>query len=87
MSMQDLSNGFPLAVTGGGGCNSVPFLLKFSSAVCQEETALCKEMSRSNQHGSISDGSRLASSYFCYPDAGHVFSGVSGSIVRRYANS
>ncbi|NXS72722.1 TACC1 protein, partial [Pandion haliaetus] len=38
--------------------------------------SLCKEMSRSNKDGTISDGSRLISFYFCYPDAGHVFSGA-----------
>lgn len=33
-------------------------------------------MSRSNKYGTISDGSRLISFYFCYPDAGHVLSGA-----------
>ncbi|NWI24839.1 TACC1 protein, partial [Sula dactylatra] len=37
---------------------------------------LCKEVSRSNKNGTVSDGSRLIGSYFCYPDAGHVLSGV-----------
>ncbi|NXG60229.1 TACC1 protein, partial [Hemiprocne comata] len=37
---------------------------------------LCKEMSRSNKSGTISDESRLISFCCCCPDAGHVFSGV-----------
>ncbi|NXS96103.1 TACC1 protein, partial [Jacana jacana] len=39
---------------------------------------LWEEMSRSSKHGTLSDGSRLIGFYFCYPDAGHVFS-VRGS--------
>ncbi|NXF50255.1 TACC1 protein, partial [Oceanites oceanicus] len=42
----------------------------------QEENILCKEMSRSNKYGTVSDGSRLIGFYFCYPDARHVFSGA-----------
>ncbi|NXJ89013.1 TACC1 protein, partial [Corythaixoides concolor] len=37
---------------------------------------LCEEMSRSNKYGSVSGGSRIIGIYFCYPDAGHVFSGA-----------
>lgn len=37
---------------------------------------MCRETSRSNKRGTISDGSSLISFYFCYPDAGHVFSGA-----------
>ncbi|NXI47911.1 TACC1 protein, partial [Galbula dea] len=42
----------------------------------QEGDNLCKEMSRSSKYGPVSDGNRLVGSYFCHPDAGHVFSGA-----------
>ncbi|NWH50950.1 TACC1 protein, partial [Fregata magnificens] len=44
---------------------------------------LCKETSRGNKYGTVSDGSRLISFYFCYPDAGHVFSGALAAASQR----
>ncbi|NXW15925.1 TACC1 protein, partial [Circaetus pectoralis] len=57
-------------------CEPPPPGLPEPEAGTQEEDSVCKEMSRSNKHGTISDGSSLISFYFCYPDAGHVFSGA-----------
>ncbi|NXJ82968.1 TACC1 protein, partial [Trogon melanurus] len=42
----------------------------------REKIIRCEKMSRSNKYGTVSDGSRLIGFYFCYPDAGHVFSGA-----------